>query len=268
MHTVGFIGIGNMGGALAQAVCTARCADTVYISDFSTEKVKHFTETFDCIAADNCRLVQQCDYVFLGVKPQVLPQVLQEIKEAISLNPHVVLITMAAGIPISKIQETLQKDVAVIRIMPNTPISVKEGVIVYSTNNTVLSEQEAFFKRMLSSTGLLDKIPEELMDAACAVSGCGPAFVYMFIDALSKGGAACGLDADKALQYAAQTVKGAAEMLMQSNVEPQTLIDAVCSPAGSTIEGVHVLQNEGLYPMMEQTVKAAFDRAKELGKLS
>ncbi len=266
MGNIGFIGVGNMGGALAKAVCNAMGTQEVYIADFLPEKAIALAKELGCTVADNKTIVRTCEYIFLGVKPQVLPEVLEEMGETLKENPRAVLISMAAGVSTTSIEKTVGR-VPIIRIMPNTPVSVGKGMILYTTNTAVTATEEMHFQQLLSHAGTVDKLPEGLIDAGSAVSGCGPAFVYMFIEALADGGVAAGLPRDKAQQYAAQTVLGAAELLLSSGRHPGELKDAVCSPAGSTIEGVLTLESAGFRDATAAAVKASFERTKELGKL-
>ncbi len=265
MANIGFIGVGNMGGALAKAVCSAAGAQSVYVADFLPEKAISLAKELGCTVADNETIVKTCEYIFLGIKPQVLSDVLEEIGESLKENPRAVLVSMAAGVSTATIENAVGR-VPIIRIMPNTPVSAGKGMILYTANAAVTAVEEMHFQQMLSKAGVLDKLPENLIDAGSAVSGCGPAFVYMFIEALADGGVAAGLPRDKAQQYAAQTVLGAAELLLSTGRHPGELKDAVCSPAGSTIEGVLTLEKAGLRDATAAAVKASFERTKELGK--
>ena len=176
-----------------------------------------------------------------------------------------VLCSMAAGLSIARIQEMAGGDYPVIRIMPNTPASVGAGMIQYCTSN-VTAEEEAEFLKLMAPAGRLDAVPESLIDAASCVSGCGPAWVYQFIEALADGGVACGLPRAKAQEYAAQMVLGSAKMVLESGQHPGALKDAVCSPGGSTIQGVRVLEEKGLRGAVIDAVLAAYDKTKEMGK--
>jgi pyrroline-5-carboxylate reductase len=154
----------------------------------------------------------------------------------------------------------------VIRIMPNTPVAVGYGVILYDTTENVTCEALSGFCNALSQAGLVDHLPEALMDAGSAVSGCGPAFVSMFLESLADGGVACGLPRDKAVQYAAQMMLGTAKMVLESGQHPGVLKDAVCSPGGSTIQGVRTLEQHGFRGAVIDAVIAAFEKNKEMGK--
>ena len=171
---------------------------------------------------------------------------------------------MAAGLTSNKIKQ-LAGDMPVIRIMPNTPVSVGEGVILYCSNGVSCDVVNDFVNDMQYS-GKLYPIDEGLMDAGCSVSGCGPAFMYTFAAAVAKGGAECGLDRQQAIEFAAATMMGAAKMLLTSDKTPDELTQAVCSKGGSTIEGVTVLKNREFENIVVDCINAAYKRNKELGK--
>lgn len=260
---IGFIGAGNMGGAIAKAVSKATVECELYIADYNAEKAAEVATLLGGKTADNNTVVSACDVVFLGVKPQVLGAVLEGI--APKTKADTVFVSMAAGVKIEKIQEKLGANAKIIRIMPNTPVSVGSGMILYACSDTVTAEEEARFLSIMEKSGDVDKLPEALIDAGCAVSGCGPAFVYLFAEALADGGVACGLPRDKARRYAAQMIYGAADLLKQSEACPGELKDAVCSPGGSTIRGVMALEENGLRGAVMDAVICAFNRTVELG---
>lgn len=260
---VGFIGCGNMGGALARAV--SRVLNTkVYISDYNEEKAIAFAKEIGAEKSDNLSIAGECDFIFLGVKPNVVGSVLDNIKEELTKNSCGVLISMAAGVSLERLA-SLVGDYPIIRIMPNTPVSVGHGMISWCKNSIVTKEAAENFESILTEAGKTLYIDEGLIDAATAVAGCGPAFVYMFADALSEGGARCGLDRAVALTLAAETLKGAAEMVLKGEKSPEQLRIDVCSPGGSTIEGVHVLQNGSFEEDTVNAVIASFEKTKKLG---
>ena len=263
---IGFIGTGNMGTALATAVAKSGMDAKLYFADFFAQKAQALAETLGGVCGDNLTLVKECDMVFLGVKPQVLPALLEEISSAVKERKgSLTLVTMAAGIPISTIEKGIGEKSPVIRIMPNTPVMVGEGVIVYCTEN-VASETEQLFVHALAKGGLVEKIDEGKIDAASALHGCGPAFAYLFVEALADGAVACGLPRDAALRFAAKTVKGAAEMVLETGKHPGALKDAVTSPGGTTIEGVRVLEEQGFRGAAMDAVIAAYEKTLSLGK--
>ena len=261
---VGFIGAGNMGGAIARAVSQVSSIE-VYISDNDKEKSLALCKKLNASDSDNITISRFCDYIFIGVKPAYVESVAKECEDALSENVGAVIISMAAGVSTDSLTEYFGKR-EIIRIMPNTPISVGKGLTTYATNKYVTEKSEAGFHKIMSKSGKLDKLPENLIDAACAVAGCGPAFVYMFIDALADGAVECGLSRDKALTYAASTLAGAAEMVISTGEHPAKLKDAVCSPGGSTIEGVHALEESGFRSAAINAVVKAYEKTKKLGK--
>lgn len=266
-NTFGFIGAGNMGGALARAVAKAVAPADITLADQCTEKAAALAEEIGCSTADTPAVAASCGYIFLGVKPQVMEAALGQIAPVLAARTDgFVLVSMAAGIAINDIRRMAGGNYPVIRIMPNIPASVGGGTILYDTTDNVTAEAENYFRESMRFSGLVDKLPEKLIDAGSALSGCGPAFASMFIEALADGAVACGLPRDKALRYAAQTVKGTAAMLLEKNMHPAALKDAVCSPGGSTIAGVQALEEGGLRGNTMDAVTCAYQRTLELGK--
>ena len=266
MLKIGFIGAGNMGGALAKAASKSGGFEFL-ISDNNKEKAQILAGEIGGAVSSNTEISNDADYIYLGVKPQVLPAVLEEISPILKQRKNrFVLITMAAGIKTDSICEMLTFDCPIIRIMPNTPAMVGKGLILYCGNSLVTDDDYKTFLALCEKAGGTDNLSEELIDAGCSVSGCGPAFVYMFIDALAQGGVNAGLPQDKALYYAAQTALGAAEMVLKTDNTPEELKRAVCSPNGSTIEGVNYLEKEMLKEKVIGGVTASYNRTVELGK--
>ncbi len=266
MNTFGFIGCGNMGGTLAVAVSKA-VADKIAVADFDKTKTESISEKTNADILTNTEIARTCRYIFLGVKPQILPSLITEIKPVLKeRTDRFTLVSMAAGVSIETITSLLGDEYPIIRIMPNTPASVGKGLILHTHNTLVTEDEVNTFVNALSEAGDADGISEKLIDAASAVSGCGPAFVYMFIEALADGAVKCGLPRDKATRYAAQTVLGSAQTVLSSGKHPGELKDAVCSPAGSTIEGVEALEDSAFRAAAMKAVVKAFERTKELGK--
>ena len=264
MIKAGFIGCGNMGGTLATAA--SKTDNEIYLSDLS-DRLEEFAKKIGGKVSDNEEIAKNCDVIFLGVKPQVLGKVIEGIKDVLKeRKTPFLLVSMAAGVEIVKISAMLGFECPVIRIMPNTPAQVEEGMILYCSNNLVSEKNIENFLGLMRFTGKCDAIGENVIDAASAVSGCGPAFVYMFIEALADGGVKCGLTREKAITYAAQTLLGASKMVLETGKHPGELKDAVCSPAGSTIEGVRALENSAFRSACIEAVSASFKRTKELGK--
>ena len=266
-NTFGFIGAGNMGGALAQAVAKAVAPGNITLADQCAEKAEALAKALGCNTADAATVAQNCGYIFLGVKPQVMTAALSQIAPVLAARKDgFVLVSMAAGVAIADIRRMAGGNYPVIRIMPNIPASVNSGVILYDTTDNVTEDTENYFCQAMRFAGLVDKLPEKLIDAGSALSGCGPAFVSMFIEALADGAVACGLPRDTALRYAAQTARGTAAMLVEKDMHPAALKDAVCSPGGSTIAGVQALEEGGLRGTAMDAVTSAYHRTLELGK--
>ena len=257
----GFIGCGNMGGALIRAA--AKTTKDIMIADFDEQKAISLANELGLAVGDNKTIASNCDRIFLGVKPQVMAEMLGGIKDILA-DKKPTLISMAAGLTTDKIKK-FAGDMPIIRIMPNTPVSVGEGVILYCANG-VSDETVNDFVRDMQYSGKLYAIDEALMDAGCSVSGCGPAFMYTFASAVAKGGVECGLSEAQAIEFAAATMLGAARMLLTSDKTPDELTSAVCSKGGSTIEGVTVLKNSEFESIVIDCIKAAYKRNKELGK--
>ena len=257
---IGFIGCGNMGGALARAA-----KGEIILYDRNTDAAMALARELGArVAGSATELTEECEVVFLGVKPNVIPTVLEEIKGA--LDKTTVLVSMAAGVAIEKIEGTVGAITPIIRIMPNTPAAVGEGMILVTRNSALTDGMLNAFLAAMKGAGRFDVIDERLIDAASAVSGCGPAFVYMFIEALADGGVKCGLPRDKALLYAEATVRGAAALALESGKNPGALKDAVCSPGGTTIEGVMALEKGAFRGTVMNAVAAAYEKTLKVGK--
>ena len=258
----GFIGCGNMGGAIAKAL--ARVTTDFAITDRSGKAISLAAE-IPCGYLSAAEIAEQCDRIFLGVKPHMMKGVLAPLQEALAQRKPL-LITMAAGLTMAQIEEFAGCELPVIRIMPNTPVAIGKGVIQYCCNDLVDAETLNDFLMDLRHAGVLDALEERLIDAGSAISGSGPAYVYMFIEALADGAVACGIPRAKAMEYAAATVIGAGEMVLATGQHPGALKDAVCSPGGSTIAGVRALENHGFRAAAMEAVIATYNRNKELGK--
>ncbi len=262
----GFIGCGNMGGALIRAASKAVGGDCLMVSDGFTEKRDEIAREVGAIASTNAEIAAECDYIFLGVKPQMMKDMLFDIRSTLlNRDSRFVLVSMAAGMSTATITEMAGGNYPIIRIMPNLPVSVGEGMILYCAENVSLAEENSFLDLMKFS-GKLTKLSEGLIDAGSAVSGCGPAFVCLFAEAMADAGVQCGLPRAKALEMAEQTLLGTAKLLIESCENPAVLKDAVCSPGGTTIAGVHALEEGGFRAAASNAVLAAYNRTLELGK--
>lgn len=266
MNTIGFIGCGNMGSAIARAVCKTLPPEQVLLANRTPAKAEALAKELGCPTADNEAVAARCSWIVLAVKPQMMAGVLEALRPVLAARQdRFILCTLAAGLTMARIQEMAGGEYPVLRFMPNTPSARGAGMIQYCSTG-VTPEEENEFCRMLSQAGRLDALPENLIDAASCVSGCGPAWAYQFIEALADGGVACGLPRAKAQQYAAQMLLGSAVMVLESGQHPGELKDAVCSPGGSTIQGVRTLEERGFRGAVTDAVIAAFDKTKEMGK--
>jgi len=264
---VGFIGAGNMGGALARAAAKAVVSQDICVSDKFTDKAEALAAELGCRAVTAREAAESCGLLFLGVKPQMMAELLEQIRPVLEArNDPFVLVSMAAGVAMADIRRMAGADYPVIRIMPNTPVSVGKGMVLYDVTENVSAEAVEAFCACMRFAGRLDPLPEKLIDAGSAVSGCGPAFACLFLEALADGGVACGLPREKAMEYAAQTLLGTAALALESGAHPAQLKDAVCSPGGSTIAGVRALERGGFRAAAMNAVEDAFCRTKELGK--
>jgi len=258
----GFIGCGNMGGAIAKAL--AKATTDFAITDRSGRAIKLAAE-IPCGYMSTEEIARQCDRIFLGVKPHMMKDVLAPLQEILA-ECKPLLITMAAGLEIAQIEEFAGTRLPVIRIMPNTPVAIGKGVTQYCCNDLVDEETLHDWLNDMRFSGMLDSLEERLIDAGSAISGSGPAYVYMFIEALADGAVSCGIPRAKALEYAAATVIGAGELVLATGQHPGALKDAVCSPGGSTISGIRALENHGFRAAAMEAVIATYMRNKELGK--
>jgi len=267
MFTAGFIGCGNMGGALFRAAAKSIGGKRLFASDYVKEKAENLCQELFANASDNEYIAKNCKFIFLGVKPQVMAETVLQLAPVLKAREdRYIIVTMAAGISIKELSDMLGYNAPIIRIMPNTPVSVGKGVILYTCDEEITYKETEEFEEIFKFAGITDRIDEKLIDAASALSGCGPAFVYMFIEALADGAVSCGLPRDKALSYAASMVGGAAEMVIKSEKHPGELKDAVCSPGGTTIEGVRALEEGAFRADAMNAVIAAYEKTISLKK--
>ena len=264
----GFIGCGNMGGALLRAVAAVEKAERteLFVSGRGSGRAEKAAAETGASVSSNEKIASDCSLIFLAVKPQVMPEVLDGLKDVFaSREDRFVFVTMAAGITIDGIRAMAGGDYPVIRIMPNLPVQVGAGTTLYCSDGVMEPELEAF-RYLMAGSGILCPVQENLIDAGSAVSGCGPAFAFMFIEALADGGVACGLPRATAQLLAAQTLAGSAELLMYSGKNPGELKDNVCSPGGTTIEGVLTLESGGFRSLASEAVRSAYIKTLELKK--
>ena len=258
----GFIGCGNMGGAVARAL--SKRTQDILVSDRSG-KAAMLAAELGISYGSNARIAAECDRIFLCVKPHMMKDMLLPLQQTLAERKPL-LITMAAGLTVEQIQAFAGTELPVIRMMPNTPTAIGKGVTQYCCNSLVDDAVLTDWLTDMAPTGLLDQLDEKLIDAASAISGSGPAYMYVFLEALADGAVTCGIPRAKAMEYAAMTMVGAAEMYLQTKQHPGALKDAVCSPGGSTISGLRALESHSFRAAAMDCVIATYNRNKELGK--
>ena len=267
MAMFGFIGTGNMGGALVSAVCKKIDPKEVLISDHNAEKVSALAEKTGAVISDNVTIAKEAKYIMFGVKPQMLVGMIDEIRDILKERKHgFVIVSMATSFSVSHLEYVLDWVHPIIRIMPNTPVSVGEGMILYTVNDAVAEADIAEFCDAFSAAGKLDAMDEEDFNVAGIISGCGPAFMFMFIKAMEEVGKELRLTPEKARLYAEQTMLGAAKLALESGMDPDILKKNVCSPGGTTIEGVKSLEANELNRIVRDALIASFVRTKELAR--
>jgi pyrroline-5-carboxylate reductase len=265
----GFIGAGKMATALARGMIRAgtATANSIVASDpLEATRAAIVQETGVSIAENNLDLVRQSQVIVLAVKPQSMAEVLEQIRPVVGAD-HLV-ISIAAGVTLTTIGAALGADRRIVRVMPNTPALVGEGASGYCMGPHVRPGDEEVVRSCLAAVGRAHRVPESMLDAVTGLSGSGPAFVYMIIEALSDGGVRVGLPRDIATALAAQTVLGAAKMVLETGLHPGVLKDQVTSPGGTTIAGLHALERGGLRSALIDAVQAATLRSAELAEAS
>ena len=264
---IGFIGAGNMATALIKGILSAELfpSDSVYASDLDIEKLDTLKEDFDIntIFKNNAELVDKVDIVVLSVKPQILDKIVKEISHVLDENKFI--ISIAAGISTELIEKIADKKLRVIRSMPNTPALILEGATAVSPGNHATENDLRLAKEIFSAVGVVAIVDEMQMDAVTGLSGSGPAYIFMIIEALSDAGVKMGLSRKVAMKLAAQTVAGAAKLQIDSQMHPGRLKDMVTSPGGTAIAGLHTLEQGGIRTTLMNAVESATMRAKELG---
>ncbi len=263
-YEFGFIGCGNMGGALVAAVSQAIGGEKIAVCDKHGEKILPLKEKYGVAIRSAEEIAQNARFVALGVKPQATEAALAPIADILRKRTDAILVTMAAGLSIEGVRKFIRADYPVLRTMPNTPVKVGAGMVVYAAAN-VPDQAKKEFERALQKAGRVEELPEAQIDGVSALSGCGPAFAYSFAEGLASGAIACGVPEENAALYAAQTLKGAAEMLLAFG-DPASLRKAVCSPNGTTLAGIAALDEGNFQKVVESAVIAAYRRALELKK--
>jgi pyrroline-5-carboxylate reductase len=264
---LGFLGAGKMAAALAGGIVRAGlvASQDLIASDPIAGARTHFEkETGGASTASNLEVLQRANVIVLAVKPDQALGVLAQIRS--QFTPDHLLVSIVAGLPLDKLETALGSGARVIRVMPNTPALVGASASAYARGHAALPKDAELVQRLLSSVGVAFELKEGLLDAVTGLSGSGPAYVYLVIEALSDGGVAAGLPRDVALKLAAQTVLGGARMVLETGLHPGLLKDMVASPGGTTIEGLHALEEGKLRGTLINAVRAAAEKAKRLGQ--
>ena len=263
MKKIACIGTGAMGGAIIRAVCNKFDPNNITVSNRTLEKGKSFANDTGCRFADNNKdCIKDAKYIFIAVKPAFLSDLFTEIKNDIPSDA--VVISMAAGVKIEKLESFAKA--RYVRIMPNVPAQIAKGMTALSCNDNINSEELSDITEILETAGKVEQVPEKLMDCVTGVSGSGPAFVFMFIEAMADAAVRCGMPRKQAYTYAAQTVMGSAALVLETEKHPGELKDSVTSPAGTTIEGVAALESNGMRNAVIEAVTASYNKSVSLGK--
>ena len=263
---IGFIGAGQMATALGRGFVEAKLVaqDALLASDPLAEARERFAQaTGGRTSADNLETAAGADLLFLAVKPQQMAQVLDELRGKITAEKLVV--SIAAGVRLAVLAKGLGEDARLVRVMPNTPCLVGQGACGYCLGGQATADDGRLVDQLLAAVGVAYRVEEKLLDAVTGLSGSGPAFVYVMIEALSDGGVRMGLPRPVATALAAQTVRGAAEMVLSTGEHTGVLKDRVASPGGTTIAGLQALESGGLRAALMAAVEAATRRSIELG---
>ncbi len=261
---IGFIGCGNMGGAIIGGIINAKITapGDVIVYDANPAAVENMKNEYDVTGAADGAAASAADVLLLCVKPNVIYAVIDDIKDAV--GEDTLIISIAAGQSIDAIETAFGKKIKLIRVMPNTPALVGEGMSALSPNKNVTDAELKTALELFSSFGKAEIVPEKLMDAVTAVSGSSPAYVFMFIEAMADAAVIGGMPRNQAYTFAAQSVLGSAKMVIETGKHPGELKDMVCSPAGTTIEAVASLESMGMRAAVIEAMRACMDKSKEM----
>lgn len=263
--TIGFLGGGAMAEALLAGILRAglKSPGDLYVTDVQEERLAYLQHKFNINTSnDNAEVVGKADMLVLAVKPRVLPVVLKEVGGKI--KPGQVVVSIAAGITTRFIEKYLDENVPVVRVMPNTPCLIGEGAAAIAGGKNARPGDLQQVEQLLAPVGIALKVEEYLMDAVTGLSGSGPAYIYLVAEAMADGGVRMGLPRDIALKLAAQTMLGAAKMILETGEHPARLKDNVVTPGGTTIEGLFALEEAGIRSAFMEAVENAARRSKEL----
>lgn len=260
-----FIGCGNMGTAMLKGILAKGIVDKkdIMVSEVTSEVLK---KTCDSLAVrgtlNNGEAARYGDIIVLAVKPQGYEEVIKGIRD--NVNENQIVVTIAPGKTMAWVEDVFEKPIKVVRTMPNTPALVQEGMTGICANDRVSKEELQKVIGLLKGFGKVDIVPEKLMDVVVAVSGSSPAYVFMLIEAMTNAAEANGMPKGQAEKFAAQAVLGSAKMVLETNWQPRELKEMVCSPGGTTIEAVHVLEERKMQASIAEAMKACIDKSKKL----
>ena len=264
---IGFIGTGNMAKAIIGGILTAKLAQETQIicSNNTSDKLEEAKKAYGIITTlDNKEVAQKADILFLSVKPQVYQNVINEIKDVIRNNT--IIVSIAAGKTTIEIKEMFGKEIKLVRVMPNTPALVGEGMAAIYPCPEIQPDELELVCKIFNSFGKSEIVTEGQMDVVTGLSGSSPAFIFMIIEAMADGAVLEGMPRNQAYKFAAQTVLGSAKMVLETGKHPGELKDMVCSPAGTTIEGVAELEKAGVRSSIINAVKVATEKSKNMSK--
>ncbi|WP_058485413.1 pyrroline-5-carboxylate reductase [Defluviitalea phaphyphila] len=264
MKKIGFIGAGNMGYAMMKGLINSEKKENIIFTDILEDRIKYIKENLGIKEINSNKELASCSkYIVLAIKPQYYSVVLEEIKDVVKKNN--IIISIAPGIDIDYIKSKLKPEIRIIRAMPNTPALIGEGMSVISFSKDSYSDEEKKdILKIFSSFGEVEEIDEKFMNAIVPISGSSPAYVYMMIEAMADAGVLQGLPRKLAYKLASQTVLGSAKMVLETKKHPGDLKDAVCSPGGTTIEAVSVLEKTGFRSSIIEAMKACFEKTKKM----
>lgn len=262
--SIGFIGCGNMSTAFIKGIINKGIYKTeeIIVSDINEEQLNKISTEHGINVTTNNLEVAKSDIIILAVKPQFYAQVISGIKDIV--DEKQIIITIAPGKTLQWVEDMFGKKLKIVRTMPNTPALIGEGVTGVCYNSNVTEEDMKKVFNILNGIGIAEEVSESLMDVVVSVSGSAPAYVYMFIEAMADAAVADGMPRDKAYKFAAQTVMGSAKMILETGKHPGELKDMVCSPGGTTIEAVRVLEEKGMRSAVIEAMKACVSKARSL----
>lgn len=262
-ETIGFIGAGNMGKAMIEGICQNHVFNTVWVCDHHQENLDVLHEKYGVeTSLDEKTVAQNSDVLVLSVKPKHYPKLIETIKD--SVKSDVIIVDIAAGVTILDVKTYFGKDIKVIKAMPNTPALVLSAMSAISFDDLVTEEDKVCVQSIFNSFGKCEVVEETMMDAVTSVSGSSPAYVFMFIEAMADAAVADGMPRAQAYRFAAQAVLGSAKMVLETGKHPGELKDMVCSPKGTTIEAVRVLEEKGLRSAVFEAMKACVKKGREV----